>query len=127
MDYSDLQEKLRELKTEDFIWVIYIGIIVLSWISNSFERDYFVNDNIKSRDTYRNILIIIFAILIIVYIYFFKESINDIRNLKPSDSEQKKVFVYLSALGSFLILVSGIIFLFIAIADENIDVELAFN
>ena len=51
MDYSDLQEKLRELKTEDFIWVIYIGIIVLSYISNSFERDYFVNDNIKSRDT----------------------------------------------------------------------------
>lgn len=127
MDYSDLQEKLRELKTEDFIWVIYIGIIVLSWISNSFERDYFVNNNIKSRDTYRNILIIIFSILIIVYIYFLKESIDDIRNLKPSDSEQKKVFVYLSALGSFLIFVSGIIFLFIAIADENIDVELAFN
>ena len=68
MNYNDLQEKLRELKTEDFIWVIYIGIIVLSWISNSFERDYFVNDNIKSRDTYRNILIIIFSILIIAYI-----------------------------------------------------------
>lgn len=127
MDYNDLQEKLRELKTEDFIWVIYIGIIVLSWISNNFERDYFVNDNIKSRDIYRNILIIIFSILIIVYIYFLKESIDDIRNLKPSDSEQKKVFVYLSALASFLILVSGVIFLFIAIEDEDIDVELAFN
>ena len=122
-----INEKLKQLQIEDFIWVIYIGIIILSWISNSFERDYFVNNNIKSRDTYRNILIIIFAILIIVYIYFLKESIDDIRNLKPSDSEQKKVFVYLSALGSFLILVSGIIFLFIAIADENIDVELAFN
>ena len=127
MDYSDLQEKLRELKTEDFIWVIYIGIIILSLISNNFERDYFVNNNIESKNIYRNILIIIFAILTIVYIYFLKESIDDIRNLKPSDSEQKKVFVYLSALGSFLILVSGIIFLFIAIADENIDVELAFN
>lgn len=127
MDYNDLQEKLRELKTEDFIWVIYIGIIILSWISNSFERDYFVNDNIKSRDTYRNLLIIIFAILTIVYIYFLKESIDDIRNLKPTDSEKKKVFVYLSALASLLILVSGIIFLFIAIEDENIDVELAFN
>lgn len=127
MDYDELQEKLRELKTEDFIWVIYIGIIVLSWISNNFERDYFINNNRESRDTYRNILIIIFAVLIIVYIYFLKESIDDIRNLKPSDSEQKKVFVYLSALGSFLILVSGVIFLFIAIEDEDIDVELAFN
>ena len=127
MDYNDLQEKLRELKTEDFIWVIYIGIIILSWISNNFERDYFVNNNIESKNIYRNILIIIFSILIIVYIYFLKESIDDIRNLKPSDSEQKKLYVYLSALGSFLILVSAVIFLFIAIADENIDVELAFN
>lgn len=127
MDYSDLNQRLEELKIEDFIWVIYIGIIVLSWISNSFERDYFVNDNIKSRDTYRNILIIIFSILIIVYIYFFKESIDDIRELKPGDSDKKKVFVYLSALGSFLILVSGVIFLFIAIADEEVDVEIAFN
>ena len=127
MDYNDLQEKLRELKTEDFIWVIYIGIIILSWISNNFERDYFVNNNIESKNIYRNILIIIFAILTIVYIYFLKESIKDIRNLKPTDSEKKKVFVYLSALASFLILVSGVIFLFIAIADEDIDVELAFN
>lgn len=127
MDYSDLQEKLRELKTEDFIWVIYIGIIILSWISNNFERDYFVNNNIESKNIYRNFLILIFSILIIVYVYFFKESINDIRKLKSEDTEKKKTLIYLSALGSFLIVISGIIFLFIAIEDEDIDVEVAFN
>ena len=127
MDYNDLQEKLRELKTEDFIWVIYIGIIVLSWISNNFERDYFVNNNIESKNIYRNILILIFSILIIVYAYFFKESIDDIKELKSEDTEKKKTLIYLSALASFLILVSGVIFLFIAIEDEDIDVELAFN
>lgn len=127
MGYSDLNQRLEELKIEDFIWVIYIGIIVLSWISNDFERDYFVNNNLESRDIYRNILIFTFAILIIIYIYFFKESLEDIQELKPTDSDKKKVFTYLSALGSFLILVSGAIFLFIAISDEEIDVELAFN
>lgn len=127
MGYSDLNQRLEELNLEDFIWVIYIGIIVLSWISNDFERDYFVNNNLESRDKYRNILIFIFAILIIIYIYFFKESLEDIQELKPTDSDKKKVFTYLSALGSFLILVSGAIFLFIAISDEEIDVELAFN
>ena len=35
MNYDELNKKLEELKIEDFIWVIYIGIIVLSWYSNS--------------------------------------------------------------------------------------------
>lgn len=127
MDYNDLNQRLEELKIEDFIWIIYIGIIILSWISNDFERDYFINNNLESRDKYRHLLIFIFVVLTIIYIYFFKESIEDIRELKPTDSDKKKVFTYLSALGSFLILVSGAIFLFIAISDEEIDVELAFN
>lgn len=127
MDYNDLNQRLEELKIEDFIWIIYIGIIILSWISNDYERDYFINNNLESRDKYRHLLIFIFVVLTIIYIYFFKESIEDIRELKPTDSDKKKVFTYLSALGSFLILASGAIFLFIAISDEEIDVELAFN
>lgn len=127
MDYSDLNRRLEELKIEDFIWIIYVGIIILSWISNDFERDYFINNNLDSRDKYRHLLIFIFVILIIIYIYFFKESLEDIRELKPTDTDKKKVFTYLSALGSFLILASGAIFLFIAISDEEVDVEIAFN
>lgn len=124
---SDLQKRLGELKTEEFIWIIYIGIIVLSFYSNSLERDYFINYNLESRDKYRNTLIIIFSILLIVYTYFFKESIDDIRGLKPTDSDRRKTFVYLSFIASLFIAISGVIFLFIAINDENIDVELAFN
>lgn len=124
---SDLQERLKEIKTEEFIWIIYIGIIILSFYSNSLERDYFINNNLESRDKYRNTLIIIFSILIVVYIYFLKESIEDIRSLKPNDNEKRKTFVYLSFIASLLIAISGAIFLFIAISDENIDVELAFN
>ena len=36
---SDLKEKLNELSAEEYIWIIYIGIIILSFISNSYERD----------------------------------------------------------------------------------------
>ena len=124
---SEIEERLNELNTEDFIWIVYIGIIILSFYSNSLERDYFINNNLDSKDKYRNILIIIFLILIIVYTYFLKESIDDIRSLKTSDSEKRKTFVYLSFIGSLLIAISGAIYLYIAINDENLDVELAFN
>jgi len=127
MNYEDINDRLRELKTEDFIWIIYIGIIIMSWYSNSLERKYFLYNDLISREKYRKIIIIIFAILIVVYIYFLKDSIESIKKLKESDSNKTKYLTYLSFLGSLLIAISGFIFLYIAILDEDVDVELAFN
>jgi len=127
MNYYELESKLRELKIEDFIWLIYIGIIILSWYSNNLERKYFINNDINSKEKYREILIIIFSILIIVYLYFLNSSLNDYKNIKPNDTEKKKTLTTLSLIGSLLITVSGFIFLYIAIKDEDIDIELAFN
>jgi len=127
MNYNEVKERLKELKIEDFIWLIYIGIIFFSWIANELEKKYFVNNDLESKEKYRTIQIIIFIILVIVYSYFFNSSINDIKNLKENDSDKKKLLVYLSFIGSLLILISGIIFLYIATTDEDIDVEIAFN
>ena len=63
MDYDGLKEKLNQLKIEDYIWLIYIGIIFLSWYSNSLERNYYIYKNEESKKKYRTIMIIIFSIL----------------------------------------------------------------
>ena len=127
MSREELENKLKELSIEDFIWLIYIGIIFMSWFANSLERDYYVNNNNLSKDKYRTIMIIIFSILLVVYFYFFSDSLEDINNLKPTDSPKKKQLISLSFIASTLILISGIIFLYIAIDDEELNVELAFN
>ena len=127
MNYEEINEKLKILNTEDYIWLIYIGIIFMSWYSNSLERKYFTENDIESKTKYQKIMILIFTILIVIYLYFLKESINDIKNLKTWDTPKKKNLVYLSFLGSLLIAISGFIFLYISIVDENIDIELAFN
>ena len=124
---GELDEKLKELKTEDFIWLIYIGIIFLSWYSNYLERNYFLYNDLISKDKYRKTLILIFSILLVVYLYFLKDAIDSINKLKPTDSKKKKDLAYLSFIGSLLITISGVIFLYIAVVDDNIDVELAFN
>lgn len=125
MDREELIEKLKELDIEDFIWVIYIGIIILSWISNHYEREFFTTNNQESKTIYRNIIILIFSILLIVYFYFLYDSYKDIKDIKQNDSS--KNLKYLSFIASLLITISGIIFLYIAIADEDLNVELAFN
>ena len=127
MTNKELENKLKDLDIEDFIWIIYIGIIIMSWYSNSLERDYFITKNEISKTKYRNIMIIIFSILVVVYTYFFKDSLDDVLSLKQNDSNKKKQLISLSFIASFLILISGLVFLFIAIEDEELNVELAFN
>ena len=124
---NELEEKLKQLRIEDFIWVIYIGIIFLSYYSNYLERKYYVSGAVNSKNKYRNIMILIFSILIFVYLYFLYDSYKSINNLKFSDSEKKKRLLYLSFLASLLIFISGIIFLYIAVYDTDLNVELAFN
>jgi len=127
MRNEELDRKLRQLRIEDYIWLIYIGIIFISWHSNSLERNYFIYNDLKCREAYRKTLILIFLILVIIYLYFLKSSIDDVKNLRMCDSNKKKNLTVLSLIGSLLIVISGIIFLHIAIMDEDIDVEIAFN
>lgn len=127
MNYAGLNEKLNQLKVEDYIWLIYIGIILLSWYSNSLERKYFLCNDLQSKKKYRTIMIIIFSILVVVYLYFLKNSFKDLKKVNPFDPKKKKDLIFLSFLASLLIFISGLIFLYIALVDEELNVELAFN
>ena len=127
MSREELERKLKQLDIEDLIWVIYIFIILASWFANSLERDFFINNNQDSKEEYRKIITFIFTILLIVYFYFLNDSYNDVKGLKPTDSPKTKSLITLSFIASLLIAISGLIFLYIAINDEELNVELAFN
>ena len=124
---NDIQNRLKEIQIEDFIWIIYLGIIALSFYSNYLEKDYFINNSIDSKYKYRSIIILIFSILVIVYAYFLYDSYQSVKSLKDSDTDKTKLLTYLSFYASLLIFISGLIFLYIAINDENLNIELAFN
>lgn len=124
---DDRLEKLKKIKIENYVWVIYIGIIILSWYANYKEKYYLLYNDQKSKREYRNLLILIFSFLIVVYFYFTKEGYEDIKNLNIYDSLRKRKLTYASFVGSVLILISGFIFLTIAILDEDIETEIAFN
>lgn len=81
----------------------------------------------RVKKEYQNLIIVIFTILVIIYYYFAKNSYEYYKELNYSDSENKKKLVLASLVGSILTLISGIIFLIIAIIDEDIYIELAFN
>ena len=126
-DIKDRMDKLEDIKIENFVWIIYIGIIFLSWYANSKEKKYLLYNDEEARREYQSLLIIIFSILVIIYYHFTKNSYEDILKLNSNDTNKKIILTKASFIGSFLVLISGIIFLTIAIYDEQIEVELAFN
>ena len=124
---NDKLKRLEDIKIENFVWIIYIGIIILSWYANSKETKFILYNDEKAKKEYQNLMILIFTILVIIYAYFTKDSYDDLMNLNESDTEKKKILHLASFIGSFLVLISGFIFLGIVIVDDEIDTEIAFN
>lgn len=120
-------DRLQDIRIENYIWVIYIIIIFISWYANSKEKKFILYNDEVSRMEYQNLLVLIFSILLIIYYYFTKSSYDDLNELTINDSNKKIILTYASFIASLLIFISGMIFLTIAIMDEEIDVELAFN
>ena len=118
-----IQKRIKQIETENHIWIIYLFIIILSYYSNSKEKDYFLNNNQESKEIYRKTNAFIFSILIIIYSYFEIDSINSFKE----NNNQNKTFDSLSLIATTAVLISGIIFLYIIIEDKNIEEEIAFN
>ena len=118
-------ERIKDTRIEDFIFIIYYLIITLSLYSNKIERDYLYTGNDYDRTRYRILLYIIFGIAFLVYLYYTIDSYKTLKEVSYDD-ENRKLYK-LSFLASFLVLISGCIYLYIISNDEEDRVELAFN
>lgn len=124
---EDYLDRLKEIEEENIVWLIYLGIIALSYYANYKEVKYILTKSAKDKGEYRKLMLIIFIILVIIYYHFTVSSYNSIKSLKKTDTEKKKTLTYAAFIASLLVLISGIIFLIIIIKDEDIEVEIAFN
>lgn len=114
------QERMKEIDLEDYIFIIYYIIITLSIYANKIEREYLITKDIEFREKYRHLLYIIFGTATVIYLYYAISSYQELKN-------NNKFLFELSFVASFLILISGIIYLYIIYQDKEINVELAFN
>ena len=122
---NDNYNRLKQIEIENKIWIVYFFLIGLCLYGNSFEKKYFLYGNNYDKEKYRKITIFIFSIAVIIYFYFFVDSYKDVKN--NNYNTKSKSYSELSFLGSTLILISGLIFLYLAVDDTDLDIELAFN
>ena len=119
------KERIKKIEIENHIWIIYLGIIFLSFLGNSYEKDYFLTHNQNSKNIYRKLNILVFIILLLVYSYFENDALKSFNNKNKSIKQFK--YDTLSLIATTFVLISGIIFLYILIVDEDLLEEIAFN
>ena len=122
---ENTNKRLKQIEIENYIWIIYIIIIGLSYFGNYLEKDYFINKNINSKNKYQKVNAFIFTILIIIYSYFEKDAITSFNN--KNKSTKQKEYDTLILIASTMVLISGLIFLYIILDDKNLDAEIAFD
>ncbi len=124
---EDIEKRLQQIRIENFIWIVYFFIIALCLYGNYFEKEYFLTGNQINKETYRKITILIFCVAIIFYTYFVADNWKEYQSLNSCDSKEKIKYTQLNLIGSTLILISGLIFLYIACSDTELVTEIAFN
>ncbi len=123
---NELLRKLKLLRNEDIIWLIYYFIVTFALISNRLEKNYLLNnENVQSRNTSRKINTTLLIIAFFIYLYFTVVAFQDIELLKQN-STKKEVRISYERLITNLIFLAGGIMAIIADFDDNTnDVDLA--
>ena len=124
-DRKELIDRLKMLNAEDTIWIILIGLLILSFYANDIERDYLIYNNQVSKEKYRHLQIFIFSMATLTYLFYTISGYQDLFKLKPNDAPKKIENTYLSFIASLLILLAGILFIYIAATDTDVETEIS--
>lgn len=117
--------QLQRIDTEDFIWVIYFFIALAAIISDTYEKQFLINKDLKSQKKFKTINITIFIVALFIYVYFVFINYQDVKALKRDASKKEVLNQHLSLVAALLFLVAGVINLYVEITGDAPDVELA--
>ena len=117
-----MNEKLEEIKIENFIIIIYYILLTIYLFANTIEINYIKYGNDKDREKYRLLLYIVFGTTFIISLFYSIEGIKELQ--KQNDTEVYKL-KELSTIANILVLIASIIILYIIYKDKDINLEIS--
>lgn len=107
----DILRRLKILRTEDFIWIIYFFIAAFAIFSNAFERDFVITNNSSSYKKSKVINITLFFTTFFIYLYFVLLFTTDLNNMEKNFNNSRYRNTFLQLIAALLFLIGTIIFL----------------
>lgn len=116
---NNINEKLRLLKNEDLIWVVYIFIAIAALFSNYYEKNTILFKNKNAYKKYKTINVCILTIAFFIYLYFVLIIYKNIDEMKNDfKKNQQNIF---KLIGALLFLVGGLIYLLVELQSGELD------
>lgn len=115
--------QLKQLKEEDFIWIIYYFIITFALIANYYERNYIYTNNINSKNKANKISSTILIIAFFIYLYFTIISYDNLKYLINNNGNNRDIRIsYERFITNSLFLIAGIFAIYVDNDSNNIDI-----
>lgn len=123
---NDVEKKLKRLKNEDIIWIIFFFIVVFALYSNKLDRDYLLKKDKEAYKREKSINITIFFVAFFIYLYFLLLLTEDIGSMKKNFNDENYRSTFIQLIAAILFLIGGAIYLINEIVrkDDALDVGL---
>jgi len=86
---NNINEQLKRIRIEDFIWVINFFIIFFAFMSNDYEENYIKTRNKEYSRIFHTINIDIFIVIFLINVYFLYLRYQALQNLKSTSTKQE--------------------------------------
>ena len=123
---DDISKKLKKLRNEDFIWIVYFFIVVFAIYSNKLDRDYLLKKNNEAYKREKYINITIFFVSFFIYLYFLLLLTEDLGSMEKNFNDPAYRSTFIQLIAAILFLIGGAIYLINEITrkDDALDVGL---
>ena len=123
---NDINKKLKRLRNEDFIWIVYFFIVVFALYSNKLDRDYLLKKDNEAYKREKYINITIFFIAFFIYLYFLLLLTEDLGSMEKNFNDPAYRSTFIQLIAAILFLIGGAIYLINEITrkDDVLDVGL---
>ncbi|MBE6157100.1 MAG: hypothetical protein E7161_05130 [Firmicutes bacterium] len=110
--------QLKQLKQEDFIWLIYFFIVIFALVANRFEENFLLTQNKTSQKYGQKITTTILIVAFFIYLYFTLISFDNLEYLKRNSNNKDIKVAFERLIANILFLVAGAIAIY-ADYDSN--------
>lgn len=117
-----MNDKLEEIKIENYIIAIYYIVLTIYLYANKIEIDYIKYNNQFDKEKYRLLLYIVFGITLIITLFYF---IKGIKELNEENNIEVKKLKELSSIANILVLIATIIIIYVIYKDKDINLEVS--
>ena len=115
-------ERLKEIKINDIIFVVYIVISIAAIICNNIEEDN-IKNNKESTKVITGIRTAIIIVGILIYLYFVYTSYKNFKNPDKNLSNKDKKANNYALLSSILFLIASIIVFYVNLLNTNEEID----